>query len=194
VQVHLPSASITEDYGFDGYNRIAGVTNGSYAVTYAYLANSDLLDTTLGLSSGSTVVTTKRGWDYGYRLRSIVNTVGGVAITGHNYAYDQLDRRVSAGLADGSMWAYHYDDRDELVSGIHLLTDSTPLAGQQFGYQFDTIGNRTSDTVGGDPLGGSIRSETYGVNQLNELTAKTNSPPHRNLWVNSSGSGSFPSV
>ena len=41
------------------------------------------------------------------------------------------------------------------------------MAGQQFQYQFDTIGNRTSTGAGGDQNGANLRSTSYTANNLN---------------------------
>ncbi len=44
------------------------------------------------------------------------------------------------------------------------------MAGQQFEYGFDDIGNRVSQKRGGDANGANLRSTTYGVNPLNQIT------------------------
>ena len=44
------------------------------------------------------------------------------------------------------------------------------MAGQQFDYAFDTIGNRTSTKAGGDQNGANLRSANYGANTLNQYT------------------------
>ena len=47
------------------------------------------------------------------------------------------------------------------------------MAGQQFEYAFDTIGNRTSTQAGGDQNGANLRSATYAANNLNQYTNRT---------------------
>ena len=60
-----------------------------------------------------------------------------------------------------------------MTSGKRYWSDGTPVAGQQFEYAFDDIGNRTATKAGGDSLGGSLRSATYGANTLNQYTNRT---------------------
>jgi len=43
---------------------------------------------------------------------------------------------------DGSAWVYGYNDRDELTSAKRYWGDWTPYSGQQFGFEYDNIGNR----------------------------------------------------
>jgi RHS repeat-associated protein len=47
------------------------------------------------------------------------------------------------------------------------------VAGQQFGYGFDTIGNRTMSLAGGDQNGANRRQAGYTANNLNEYTSRT---------------------
>lgn len=51
----------------------------------------------------------------------------------------------------------------QVKSGKKYWADGTPVAGQQFEYAFDEIGNRTSAKTGGDAAGSSsaLRSSTY---------------------------------
>jgi RHS repeat-associated protein len=48
--------------------------------------------------------------------------------------------------------------------------DQTPVAGQQFEYTFDDIGNRTQTKAGGDQNGANQRPANYGANTLNQYT------------------------
>ena len=50
--------------------------------------------------------------------------------------------------------------------------DQTPVAGQQFDYTFDTIGNRTQTQSGGDQSGAGLRPASYSVNSLNQITSR----------------------
>jgi RHS repeat-associated protein len=50
---------------------------------------------------------------------------------------------------------------------------TTSVAGQQFEYGFDDIGNRVSQKRGGDANGANLRSTTYVVNPLNQITNRT---------------------
>ncbi len=172
LTVTPPSGSaLTWDYGFDDYGRPETVTRGSATFSYGYLPNADLLQTTTG-SYGTTVLTATRSWECGYRLRGIQNVVGGTSVSGHAYAYDPLDRRIRATLPDNSAWVYDYDDRNEVVGGKRFWADQTPVAGQQFEYAFDPIGNRISTKVGGDANGANLRSSSWTNNAANQLTGR----------------------
>jgi RHS repeat-associated protein len=48
--------------------------------------------------------------------------------------------------------------------------DGKPVAGQQFDYAFDTIGNRTRTLSGGDTNGANLRLANYYANSLNQIT------------------------
>ena len=88
----------------------------------------------------------------------------------HGYRHDKAGRRVRATREDGSYWAYGYNDRGEVISGNKHLPDGTPLAGQQFGYDYDALGNRNWAKSGGDANGENLRTITYEANALNQYT------------------------
>lgn len=163
--------TLRTDFASDSYGRLAGVTNGSYSATYAYRANSDLLETTTCRSNATTVLTTTRTWDTGPRLLDIRNVVSGTTTTAHGYVYDNLNRRTQANLEDGSLWQYAYNDRDELTSGRRFWPDWVPVAGQRFEYDYDNIGNREAARRGGNTGGGGLRLEDYTPNALNQYAS-----------------------
>jgi len=68
---------------------------------------------------------------------------------------------------------YTYDGLGQVTSGKRYWNDGTPVAGQQFQYGFDDIGNRKSTASGGDQFGSNLRYATYGANLLNQYTNRT---------------------
>ena len=76
-------------------------------------------------------------------------------------------------LADHSYWIYTYDRLGQVVSGKRYWQDGTPVAGQQFEYGFDDIGNRKTTATGGDAGGAGLRPASYGANLLNQYTNRT---------------------
>ena len=54
-----------------------------------------------------------------------------------------------------------------MTGADRFWADWTPVTGQQHGYGFDNIGNRSSAQVGSV---GSVATVSYGVNGLNEYT------------------------
>jgi RHS repeat-associated protein len=102
------------------------------------------------------------------RLASINNTASGAAglVTSHAYTYNAQGQRSQAAREDGSVWGYGYDTYGQVTSGNRSWTaGGTAVAGQQFGYAFDAIGNRTSTTVNG-------RNATYSPNALNQYISR----------------------
>ena len=146
------------------------VTN---SVTYAYLPNSDLVRTATARAGAAPVMTTTRGWDHGYRLRSVQNVLGtaGATVNGYTYDYDDVDRRTRATLDDASAWAWDYDDRNGPPGASRFWADQTLVAGQQFEFAYDAVGNRQTMKRGGDEAGAGRLATAYTVNQLNQYTA-----------------------
>jgi RHS repeat-associated protein len=109
------------------------------------------------------------------RLQSIVSSPSGANQPPLGYAYDYNDanQRTRVEWGDSSYWAYSYDALGQVTAGTKYFADGTPVPGQQFGYAFDDIGNRTNTTVGGDASGGNIRSATYTPNNLNQYSSRT---------------------
>jgi len=68
---------------------------------------------------------------------------------------------------------YQYDALGQVTSGKKYWADGTAVAGQQFEYAFDDIGNRTSTKAGGDAAGANLRKASYNVNPLNQYTNRT---------------------
>ena len=162
------SESITQNFGCDAVGRLSTVSSGVYQSCYGYLPNSDLVGSITNRNNGTNVLITKKEYEYGYRLTNIVNTVASVVVTSFGYQYDSSERRTRMAMSDGSFWRYEYNDRDEVTSAVHYWSDSTPVAGQQYSYNFDNIGNRSKSSSGGDEWGGMRRWDYYSVNELNE--------------------------
>jgi hypothetical protein len=83
-------------------------------------------------------------------------------------------------LADAASWNYDYNDRNELTGAVKEWTNQTPVAGQQYEYTYDNIGNRTATAEGGDANGSNLRSSIYSANALNQYTSRT-VPPYVDL-------------
>ncbi len=118
------------------------------------------------------MVTTK-SYDYLNRLRSISSAPSASSVVSFSYGLNSANQRVRSTLADGSYWAYEYDSFGQVKSGKRYWSDGTPVAGQQFEYSFDTIGNRTSTRAGGDENGANSRTNTYAANLLNQYGSRT---------------------
>jgi RHS repeat-associated protein len=121
--------------------------------------------------NGATRMTTTRQYDFLNRLTS-VNSAGAAAALSYAYAYNNANQRTGVATANGSYWAYGYDSLGQVTSGKKYWSDATPVAGQQFQYAFDSIGNRQTTDVGGDQTGANLRHATYTANSLNEYTSR----------------------
>jgi RHS repeat-associated protein len=163
-------------YTYDAAGRLDQVRNTnstSHTAQYTYEANSRLIRSVAftNNASGKGMLTT-RTWDRLNRLGSIhsqahiSSTSLGLGL-GHTYTYNAANQRTRADLADGSYWVYEYDRLGQVISGRRYWGDGTLMAGQDFTYQFDDIGNR--DTTGGRASAVS----DYSANHLNQYETRT---------------------
>ncbi len=169
------STTISQSYAYDTAGRLQSVTDGSYSSTYAYHANSRLISTITSKQSTTTRLTVSRNYD---RLERLIDTQATPAGSGQmpvsfSYAYNDTNQRTRVTLNDGSYWLYQYDSLGQVTSGRRYWLDGTPVAGQQFEYGFDTIGNRLSAKFGGDANGQNLQSATYTPNLLNQYVSRT---------------------
>ena len=155
-------------YGYDAASRLSSVTNGIYTASYTYLPYSSLVSSLLFQSGGTTRMATTKTWDNLNRLQGISSvTQPSIPMTNSfSYQYNLANQRTQATLADGSYWIYQYDPLGQITSGQKYWPDGSFVSGQQFGYTFDTIGNRNTATV-------NANTGTYTENSLNEYTQRT---------------------
>jgi RHS repeat-associated protein len=167
------SASLFQDsFGYDAASRLKTVGDGANdAAAYSYLANSPLVSQVSLTQNGATRMTTTRQYDFLNRLTS-VNSTGAAPALSYACAYNSANQRAGVTTANGSYWAYGYDSLGQVTSGKKYWSDTTPVAGQQFQYGFDTIGNRQTTDAGGDQTGANLRRATYTANSLNEYTSR----------------------
>jgi len=93
-----------------------------------------------------------------------------------NYNYNPANQRTKDTLADGSYWVYGYDSLGQVTNACKYFANGTPVAGQQFDYTFDTIGNRTQILAGGNQNGQNLRLANYIVNNVNQITNRDVAP------------------
>ena len=128
-------------------------------------------------SNGVARMTTTKSHDNLNRLWQISSSrtpgsAPGPAAFTYDYQYNDANQRVRVSLPDGSFWSYAYDKLGQVISAKRYWADNTPVAGQQFEYTFDDIGNRTQTKAGGDSAGGSLRTATYTANRLNQYSSR----------------------
>jgi RHS repeat-associated protein len=172
-----PTSEIVRDsMSYDAASRLQTVTDNTtptpYSATYSYLANSPLVRQVEFTNNGSPRMTTVKNYDFLNRLTRIVSTPTASAGITFDYRYDLANRRTRAGLPDGSYWSYQYDSLGQVRSGSKYWSDMTPVAGEQFQYAFDEIGNRTQTKAGGDASGANPRLANYSANALNQYSTR----------------------
>jgi YD repeat-containing protein len=106
-------------------------------------------------------------------LTSIVSAPSADSALNFVYHYNDANQRTRVTLADGSYWIYQYDKLGQVTAGKKYWSDGTVVAGQQFGYGYDDIGNRTTTEAGGNEWGANLRYASYGANSLNQYTNRT---------------------
>jgi hypothetical protein len=135
---------------------------GGNTATYSYLANSPLVSQILFQRSGATRMTITKQFDYINRLLSVSSAPSAASGLSFSYQYNDANQRCTNTLAGSSYWVYSYDTLGQVLSGKRYWADGTPVAGQQFEYTFDDIGNRKTASFGGDDSGANLRSGKYG--------------------------------
>ena len=118
-------------------------------------------------------MTTHREYDSANRLRLIESRTNGVLVSSFTYDYNLANQRTRATAApEATRWDYTYDALGQVTSGLKRWSDSTLMAGAQFNYAFDAIGNRLWTEAGGDATGNGLRHAAYTNNLLNQITAR----------------------
>jgi RHS repeat-associated protein len=161
-------------FTYDTASRLKTVSDGTNTAGYTFLANSALVSQILFTNNGSLRMTTSKQYDFLDRLTSIgsVNAQQST-LSSFSYSYNSANQRTSVTNEDGCFWVYGYDALGQVISGRKYWLDGTPVAGQQFDYTFDDIGNRVSTLAGGDQWGANLRYASYTANSLNQYTSRT---------------------
>jgi RHS repeat-associated protein len=159
-------------FGYDAASRLLTVSDGTNTAAYAYVGNSSLIGGISFSNNGVARMTTTRQYDYLNRLTQIQSSAGGSNVASFHYNYNIANQRTAVTNVDNSYWVYQYDNLGQVISGKKYWSDGTPVAGQQFTYNFDDIGNRQSTASGGDASGDNLRSANYTANNLNQYTSR----------------------
>ena len=159
-------------FNYDLSGRLDTVSEGTRSAVYGYGSNTDRISTIAMKSGTSTVLTQGRGYDTAGRLETISNS-SSAPLSSHTYQYDVHNQRIHATLNDAAVWNYGYNTRGEVTGGTKTLAGGSALAGYQFGYSFDGIGNRLTADHGGDALGQNLIHEVYTPNDLNQYTGES---------------------
>ena len=169
------SAWLTQTrYTYSSAGRLDVASDGTNSATYAYLANSPLVSQINFKSNGSLRLTTTRSYDNLNRLTGIMSSNGVAgAVSSHGYQYNLANQRTRVSRQDGSSWLYEYDALGQVIRGRRYWADGTPVAGQQYEFAFDDIGNRETAGHGGDQFNANSHYQHYSVNSLNQYLSRT---------------------
>ena len=146
-------------------------------------------------------LTQQRSYDNLHRLTGVSSHgIGWSGVPGTlsatYYELDTANRRTRTTLGDGTWWKYTYDNYGQVTeaerrlrSGAVPAASDAVLPGQEFGYEYDARGNRTSATRGGH--GVALAALTFGAaNQANQYpsvthnrTALATGMVDENAWV-----------
>ncbi|MCX6929343.1 MAG: RHS repeat-associated core domain-containing protein, partial [Verrucomicrobia bacterium] len=171
------SGTYSVSYGYDTAGRLQAANSGVNGAVYTYLANSPQVSQIAFTNSGTTRMTTTKQYDNLNRLTSVQTLNAQQAtISSYDYQLNAANQRIRTTLSDGSYWLYSYDRLGQVISGKRFWQDGTPVAGQQYEYTFDDIGNRKSASMGGDGNGGALRQARYDnpspPNRLNQYVQR----------------------
>jgi RHS repeat-associated protein len=160
-------------YTYDAASRLQTVGDGTNYAKYVYLANSPLVSQISFTNNGVLRMTTSKYYDNLNRLTQVSSAPSASSAVSFCYAYNSANQRTGFTNADNSKWAFGYDPIGQVTSGKKYWSDGTYVAGEQFTYAFDDIGNRSSTSRGGDQTGSNLRSASYYANALNQYTNRT---------------------
>ena len=169
--------STQQSFGYDAASRLQTVNDGNgNSARYSYLANSPLVGQIAFKQNGAVRMTTTKQYDYLNRLTAIASQsssgAGFQPASSFAYQYNVANQRTAVTTTDNSYWAYQYDNLGQVISGKKYWADGTPVAGQQFTYNFDDIGNRKQTGSGGDASGANLRPASYSANTLNQYVSR----------------------
>jgi len=171
-------------YGYDpATGRMTSATHQPGAAdaqtfAYGYLPNSDLIHT---VSSASGLSVTRTYETQRNLLAQMRNAFNSTLMSQYDAPqYDALGRRegvTTSGLAFAPTgqpaYDYAYNDRSEVTGAARTLaaapTDPTAPPAFAFGYQYDTIGNRTQATEWEH----TAKTTIYTTNRLNQYPSLT---------------------
>jgi hypothetical protein len=131
-------------------SRNEGVSDGQYSAEYHYLANSPLVEQ-IELENGTEPrMTTWKQYDQLNRLVSIQSQPSNDKSIRYACQYNQANQGTSAILSDSCSWKFTYHELGQVTSAKKVDAKQTAIAGAQFEYAYDTIGNRTRTSSSGE--------------------------------------------
>ncbi len=175
VTVDPAAPLLSQAYAFDPQTgRLQSAGQGSVAATYSYVANAAWVGQIDFQHNGQTQMSASKSYDNLNRLTQVgYVTTAPATVAAFGYTYNAANQRTKVTLGpDGAYWDYGYDELGQVTSGKKYWSDGTAVAGQQFEYGFDDIGNRRWTQAGGDAAGANLRLANYTNNLNNQLVGR----------------------
>ena len=152
TQITSGTATHSNSYHYSVASRLDHVATGTQTATYAYLTDSDAIETLTFKSGSTTRLATTRGHDTSDRLDSVTHTYNTSQSQSFGVSeFESMIRRKKITREDNTRWNYTYNDKGEVESGLREKTapPNTPVPGWSHAYSFDEVGNRKSTTTNG---------------------------------------------
>ena len=150
-------------YTYDPNGRLSSLGNGSRTLHYSYLPGTSYVSSRQWKDADDA---SHQSLNYTYDSQHRLTSVKLGTAPEVSYTLNAKNQRVQTSFGDGSYWDYSYDDKGQTTGAVKRDADGTALAGMQYGYVYDGIGNRESAEEGS-----SANAVTYSSNQLNQYTA-----------------------
>lgn len=153
------------------------VSDGLNEASYEYVAHSPLVGNIALARNQQPVMTTSRQYDNLNRMTRIeALNAQSAPLNSWTYECNAVNQRTAVTNADGCYWIYGYDRLGQVTSGKKHWPGGQVVAGEQFEYVFDDIGNRKLVKTGGDAFGQSLRTASYTPTLLNQITQRVVTP------------------
>ena len=159
-----PSGTLrSESLAYDGFGRMDALTVDDDTVAYGFHHDTAFPTSTTVSRDGTASVSQTRAYDRLGRLDSIDASDGTAILFSAAQTFGPHGRVDRITLDGGAYWDYGYDAMGQVTSGVKKDSVGTALPGYNFGYGFDSIGNRESATR-------EATTEAYTPNFLNQIT------------------------
>lgn len=167
----------SQTYGYDQYNRLSNTISAAGTFLSEYWSGSGVSDRVSYLGLGGISSPTEHhhidnAHDTLGRLLSTTLYVNGTVGNQHSYIYNAANQRTRQTFmesATGNYVDYTYDDIGQLKTAKGWESGgTTPRLNEQFGYEYDKAWNLNRRT-------NNALVQTFGLNNLNELTNATRS-------------------
>lgn len=150
-------------YGYDGLNRLTGVSGPAGSVQHRYDRSGLLLEKTW--SNGATTVT---GYDPAQRATRILLSRVGVPLNLTEYRYDINGNRTEERVnrpASAQLTTYRYDNADRLIGTLRREGANSV----DTSWLYDRADNRTQETAVTTGAGAGTVTRNYTYNARNQL-------------------------